>query len=97
MNRQVKLTRRTTPLMRTLKTVMMLLPLIAVWMIALTQLVFAVFAEKVFFAARSIPFHAVTHREEPALFVFLVVISFVIVSFFGWAILGLIPKRDEQV
>lgn len=97
MNKQVKVTRRMTPLMRTIKTVITLLPLIAVWMIAFAQLLFAVFADKVFFAARSIPFHAVTHREEPALFFFLTVLSLVIVSFFGWAILGLIPKRDEQL
>ena len=97
MNREVKITRKANPMMRSLKAIATLVPLVAVWLVAFTQVLSAIFAEKVFYAGRFTSFHAVIYREEPTLFVFLVVTSFVIVCFLGWAILGLIPKRDRQV
>lgn len=68
----------------------------ALWLIAFTQVLFAIFAERVFYGGRGTPFHSVTYRDEPTLFVFVVIASFVIVGFFGWVILGLIPKQDQQ-
>ena len=97
MNGNVKITRRTNSLMRSFKAIATLAPLVAVWLVAFTQLLSAIFAEKVFYAGRFTSFHAVTFRGEPNLFVFLVAMSFVITCFFGWAILGLIPKRGQQV
>jgi hypothetical protein len=81
--------------MRTYKALATLAPLAVVWLIAFTQVLSAIFAERVFYAGRFTPFHSVIYREEPALFVFVVVMSFVIAGFFGWAMLGLIPKRDQ--
>lgn len=97
MNGDVKITRRTNPIMRSLKAIATLVPLVAVWLVAFTQLLSAIFAGKVFYAGRFTSFHAVTYRDEPTLYVFLVTMSLVIACFFGWAILGLIPKRDRQV
>lgn len=97
MNGDVKISRKTNSMMRSFKAIATLAPLVAVWLIALTQLLSAIFAEKVFYAGRFTSFHAVTYRDESTLFVFLVAMSFVIACFFGWAILGLIPKRDQQV
>jgi hypothetical protein len=82
--------------MRTFKALATFAPLIVLWIIALTQVLFAIFAERVFYAGRFTHFHSVTYREEPTLFVLVVMTSFVIVGFFGWAILGLIPRQDQQ-
>ena len=83
--------------MRTLKALATIAPAAVLWLIAFVQVLSAIFAERVFYAGRFTSFHSVTYREEPTLFVFVVIMSFVIVGFFGWVILGLIPKRDEQV
>jgi CBS domain containing-hemolysin-like protein len=96
MNRDVRITRRSNTTMRTFKALATFAPLGVLWLIAFTQVLFAVFAERVFYAGRFTPFHSVTYREEPTLFVFVVMVSFVIVGFFGWVILGLIPKQDQQ-
>jgi hypothetical protein len=96
MNRDVRITRRSNTTMRTFKALATFVPLGVLWLIAFTQVLFAVFAERVFYAGRFTPFHSVTYREEPTLFVFVVMVSFVIVGFFGWVILGLIPKQDQQ-
>jgi hypothetical protein len=94
-NREVRIPRRTNKTIRTIKSLAIFAPIGVLWLIALTQVLFAVFAEKVFYGARSVPFHAVTYRQEPTLFVLVVTASFVVVGFFGWVILGLIPRRDR--
>jgi hypothetical protein len=96
MSKDVRITARTSEKMRTFKALATLAPLAVLWLIAFAQVLSAIFAERVFYAGRFTPFHSVTYREEPTLFVFVVVMSSVIVGFFGWAILGLIPKRDQQ-
>jgi hypothetical protein len=96
MERKVRISRRTSPTMRVFKAFATLIPLVVMWLIALTQMLFAIFAEKVFYAGRFTTLHPVTYREEPTLFVLVVVASLVIVGFFGWAILGLIPRQDQQ-
>jgi hypothetical protein len=93
MNRDVRTTRRSNCTFKALAT---FAPLGVLWLIAFTQVLFAIFAERVFYAGRFTPLHSVTFREEPTLFVFVVMVSFVIVGFFGWVILGLIPKQDQQ-
>ena len=97
MARDVKITARSNARMRTFKVLATLAPAAVLWLIAFVQVLSAIFAERVFYAGRFTPFHSVTYREEPTLFVFVFMMSFVIVSFFGWVILGLIPKRDREV
>jgi CBS domain containing-hemolysin-like protein len=97
MVRDVRIAARTSARMRTFKALATIAPAAVLWLIAFVQVLSAIFAEQVFYAGRFTPFHSVTYREEPTLFVFVVMMSFVIVSFFGWVILGLIPKRDQQV
>lgn len=82
--------------MRAFKVLATIAPAAVLWPVAFAQVLSAIFAERVFYAARFTPFHSVTYREEPTLFVLVVVTSFVIVGFFGWVILGLIPKRDQH-
>jgi hypothetical protein len=93
--REVRIARTNTT-MRMFKALAIFAPLGVLWLIAFTQVLFAIFAERVFYAGRFTPLHSVTYREEPTLFVFVVMTSFVIVGFFGWVILGLIPKQDQQ-
>jgi len=95
-DREVRIARRTSTTMRTIKSLAICAPLGVLWLIAFTQVLFAIFAERVFYAGRFTPLHSVTYPEEPTLFIFVVVTSFVIVGFFGWVILGLIPKQDQQ-
>jgi CBS domain containing-hemolysin-like protein len=95
--RDIKISARTNAKVRTFKALAIIAPAAVLWLIALVQVLSAIFAERVFYAGRFTPFHPVIYREEPTLFVFVVVMSFVIVSFFGWVILGLIPKRDQQI
>ncbi|NOJ47817.1 hypothetical protein [Bradyrhizobium archetypum] len=83
--------------MRTFKALATLVPVALLWLIAFAQVLSALFAQRVFYAGRFTTFHSVTYREEPTLFVFVLMMSFVIVSFFGWLILGLLPKRDQEV
>ena len=61
------------------------------------QVLSAIFAERVCHAGQFTPFHSVSYREEPTLFVFVVIMSFVMIHFVDWVILGLIPKRDQQI
>jgi hypothetical protein len=82
--------------MRTFKTLVTFAPLCVLWLIAFTQVLFRHLCGKSFYAGRFTPFHSVAYREEPTLFVFVVMASFVIVGFFGWVILGLIPKQGQQ-
>jgi hypothetical protein len=81
--------------MRTIRSLAIFAPLGGLWLIAFTQVLFAIFAEKVLYAGRFTSLHWVTYREEPTLFVFVVMTSFVVVGFFGWVVLGLIPKKER--
>jgi len=94
-DREVRIMRRTNTTMR-INALATFAPLGVLWLIAFSQVLFAILAERVFYAGRFTPLHWVTYREEPTLFVFVVMTSFVIVGFFGWVILGLIPKQDQQ-
>ena len=94
-DREVRITRRTSTTMRTIRSLAIFAPLGGLWLIAFIQVLFAIFAEKVLYAGRFTSLHWVTYREEPTLFVFVVVTSFVVAGFFGWVVLGLIPKKER--
>ena len=95
-NQEVRIATRTNTTRRTLKALATSAPLGALWLVAFTQVLFAIFAERVFYAGRFTPFHEVTYREEPTLFVFVVMASFMIAGFLGWVILGLIPRQGQR-
>jgi hypothetical protein len=79
--------------MRTLKSLGPLAPIGVLWLLLLTEVLSAIFAEKVFYAGRFTSLHWVTYREEAGLFVVVFVTSLIGVCFLGWILLGLIPKR----
>jgi hypothetical protein len=92
-DREVRITPRTSARMRTLKSLAPLAPIGVLWLLLLSEIMSAIFAEKVFYAGRFTPLHWVTYREEAGLFVFVFVTSLIGVCFLGWLLLGLIPKR----
>ena len=79
--------------MRGLRFLGLMAPIGILWLLLLTEVLSAIFAEKVFYAGRFTPLHWVTYREEATLFVVVFVTSLGGVCFLGWVILGLIPKR----
>lgn len=97
MSGNIRIAARSNARMRAGKTLATIVPAAVLWLIAFAQVLAAIFSRQVFYAGRFTHFHAVTYREEPTLFVFVVTISFLIVSFFGWVILRLIPKPDQRV
>jgi hypothetical protein len=92
-DREVRITPRTTARMRALKSFALLAPLGVLWVVLLSQVLSAIFAEKVFYAGRFTSLHWVTYRDEAGLFVFIVVTSLAGACFLGWVLLNLIPKR----
>ena len=79
--------------MRALRALAPLVPIAILWLLFLTELLSAIFAERVFYGGRGTPFHWVTFREEAGLFVFVFVASLIGACFLTWILLRLIPKR----
>ena len=79
--------------MRALRSLAPLAPIGVLWLLLLTEVLFAIFAEKVFYGGRLTSLHWVTYKEEAGLFVFVFVTSLMGACFLGWILLGLIPKK----
>lgn len=66
-DRQVRITRRTGTRMRAFKSIAGLAPIAVLWLLLLTEVLSAIFAEKVLYAGRFTALHWVAYREEPTL------------------------------
>ena len=92
-DREVRIRRRASARMRALRSLAPLAPIGVLWLLLVSQVVSAIFAEKVFYGGRFTPLHWVTYKEEAGLFVFVFVTSLIGACFLGWILLGLIPKK----
>lgn len=79
--------------MRGLRSFAPLAPIAVLWLIFLAEVLSAIFAEQVFYAARGAPLHWVTYRNEPTMFTFVFATSLGGTCLLGWLLLGLLPKK----